>query len=60
MEELKRVFFMTHVLQLHGEEDDDEASQLMLKRIDANYKREDAMMRKMAGLERKSDQGGSE
>lgn len=59
MEELKRVFFLTHVLQLHGE-DDDEASQLMLKMIDANYKREDAMTRKMAGLERKSGDVDSE
>ena len=53
------MFFLTHVLQLHGE-DDDEASQLMLKMIDANYKREDAMTRKMAGLERKSGDVDSE
>lgn len=58
MEELKRAYFLMAVLRLQGEKDTDEASRVMLKMIDANYRREDAMARRMSVLEKRS--GGLE
>ena len=55
MEELKRAYFLMAVLRLQGEKDADEASRVMLKMIDANYRREDAMIRRMSMLEKRSD-----
>lgn len=54
MEELKRAYFLMAVLRLQGEKDADEASRVMLKMIDANYRREDAMARRMSVLEKRS------
>ena len=55
MEELKRAYFLKAVLRLKGEKDADEASRVMLKMIDANYRREDAMTRRMSVLEKRSE-----
>ena len=55
MEELKRAYFLMSVLRLQGEKDVDEASRVMLKMIDANYRREDAMARRMSVLEKRSE-----
>lgn len=55
MEELKRAYFLMAVLRLQGEKDVDEASRVMLKMIDANYRREDAMARRMSVLEKRSE-----
>lgn len=55
MEELKRAYFLMAVLQVQGEKDADEASRVMLKMIDANYRREDAMARRMSVLEKRSE-----
>ena len=55
MEELKRAYFLMAVLRVQGEKDVDEASRVMLKMIDANYRREDAMARRMSGLEKRSE-----
>lgn len=55
MEELKRAYFLMAVLRVQGEKDADEASRVMLKMIDANYRREDAMTRRMSVLEKRSE-----
>lgn len=55
MEELKRAYFLMAVLRVQGEKDVDEASRVMLKMIDANYHREDAMARRMSVLEKRSE-----
>ena len=55
MEELKRAYFLMAVLRVQGEKDADEASRVMLKMIDANYRREDAMARRMSVLEKRSE-----
>ena len=55
MEELKRAYFLMAVLRVQGEKDADEASRVMLKMIDANYRREDAMARCMSVLEKRSE-----
>lgn len=55
MEELKRAYFLLAVLRLQGEKDADEASRVILKMIDANYRREDAMTRRMSVLEKRSE-----
>ena len=55
MEELKRAYFLMAVLRLQGEKDVDEASRVILKMIDANYRREDAMARRMSVLEKRSE-----
>lgn len=55
MEELKCAYFLMAVLRLQGEKDADEASRVMLKMIDANYRREDAMTRRMSVLEKRSE-----
>lgn len=55
MEELKRAYFLMAVLRVQGEKDVDEASRVMLKMIDANYRREDAMARRMSVLEKRSE-----
>lgn len=54
---MKRAYFLMGVLQLQGEKDEDEASRVMLKMIDANYQREDAMSRRMSVLEKRSRRG---
>ena len=55
VEELKRAYFLMAVLRVQGEKDADEASRVMLKMIDANYRREDAMARRMSVLEKRSE-----
>lgn len=55
MEELKRAYFLMAVLRVQGEKDADEASRVMLKMIDANYRREDTMARRMSVLEKRSE-----
>lgn len=51
---MKRAYFLMAVLRVQGEKDADEASRVMLKMIDANYRREDAMARRMNVLEKRS------
>ena len=55
MEELKRAYFLMAVLRVQGEKDADEASRVMLKMLDANYRREDSMARRMSVLEKRSE-----